>query len=165
MFKIRKAFRDIANWSKKCNNTRTEMRVWTNPDNGVNAISAKTITLDLSDCDEVKVMAQFRRDRVSSGEGACVEVTVPVGRYGSISMRSHDTGTQSESTYLWTRKFRTTTTSISFEQCYLRLSSNATYTSTQPDYLIPLYVNKVKYAKLGGVTQLLKNLSREVIPC
>lgn len=73
-----------------------------------------------------------------------VEITIPVGYSGDIKMFSHTFGNDTESVYVWTRFVKVFANKIRFENCWLRIASNTTYSSKQNGYLIPLKIYGVK---------------------
>lgn len=145
MFSLKTAIKKILKFNKECIGSRVETRVWTNPDTNA-GMGFTSLSLDLSDCDEVRIVFQFRVGDVTGQESYCKDVTLPVQYKGVIYFRSHDTGGElTEAQYSWSRKFQTSKTGIDFEASYLRLTNNATYSTSHTDFLIPLYVNKIKY--------------------
>lgn len=110
------------------------------------------ISADTTKFREVKVLAQFYpaggTDNVQDAD--VVELTIPVGYAGDIKMFSHTYGDNTESVYVWTRFVKVFANKIRFENCWLRLTSNATYSSTQNMYLIPLKIYGVKSSGGGA---------------
>lgn len=111
------------------------------------------ISADTTKFREVKVLAQFYpaggTDNVQYAD--VVELTIPVGYAGDIKMFSHTYGDNTESVYVWTRFVKVFANKIRFENCWIRITSHATYSSTQNMYLIPLKIYGVKSSG-GGQT-------------
>ena len=111
------------------------------------------ISADTTKFREVKVLAQFFPqggvDNVLYT--SVVEITIPVGYSGDIKMFSHTFGNNAESVYVWTRFAKVFANKIRFENCWLRIASNTTYSSKQNMYLIPLKIYGVKSSG-GGQT-------------
>lgn len=154
-----KAFTDVANFAKNCEGTRIEKRIWTNP-SPTSDFGDNIITCDLSNATEAKIVAQFYPkggvDNVQYGN--VVELTIPISYSGDIKMFSHTGTNESESVYIWTRRFKVTASNVEFGDCILRLAMNPTYSSIQPEYCVPLYINAVNYLSLGGGNKLILSL-------
>lgn len=104
------------------------------------------ISADTTKFREVKVLAQFYPAGGTDSvlDTNVVELTIPVGYAGDIKMFSHTYGDNTESVYVWTRFVKVFANKIRFENCWLRLTNNAAYSSTQNGYLIPLKIYGVK---------------------
>lgn len=159
MLNLKTSLNDVANFAKGCKGARIEKRVWTNPSPTSN-FGAENISCDLSKADEAKVVAQFYPtgglDDIQNGN--IVELTVPINYSGDIKMFSHTGTVETESVYIWTRRFKTTPSSVQFGDCILRLAANSTYSSILPEYCVPLYINAVSYLSLGGGNKLILSL-------
>lgn len=146
-----KAFTNVANFAKNCEGARIENRIWTNP-SPTSDFGERIINCDLSNATEAKIVAQFYTkgglDIIEYGN--TIEITVPIGHSGDIKMFSHTGVTEIESVYIWTRRFKTTASNVQFSDCILRLAANSTYSSIQPAYCVPLYIDAVNYLSLGG---------------
>lgn len=154
-----KAFTDVANFAKNCEGTRIEKRIWTNP-SPTSDFGDNIITCDLSNATEAKIVAQFYpKGGVDSVQyGNVVELTIPISYSGDIKMFSHTGTNESESVYIWTRRFKVTASNVEFDDCILRLAAHPTYSSIQPEYCVPLYINAVNYLSLGGGNKLILSL-------
>lgn len=151
MLSLKTSLNDVANFAKSCEGARVEKRVWTNPSPTSN-FGDEIITCDLSNATEAKIVAQFYPtsglDDIQNGN--TIELTVPIGHSGDIKMFSHTGTSETESVYIWTRRFKATASNVQFGNCILRLAANSTYSSIQLNYCIPLYINAVNYLSLGG---------------
>ena len=163
-----KALTDVANFAKNCEGTRIEKRIWTNP-SPTSDFGDNIITCDLSNATEAKIVAQFYpKGGVGDVQsGNVVELTIPISYSGDIKMFSHTGTIEQESVYIWTRRFKVTASNVEFGNCILRLAANPTYSSIQPKYCVPLYINAVNYLSLGGgqLINLLTHFRREVVVC
>lgn len=90
--------------------------------------------------------------------GNLTTVEVPMATNGALRDFTHDTGTQAESLYLWTRHFSVTTTKVTFEKAWLRLTNNASYSkSDSQDKLIPQRIYGIKSSG-GKLVSLFRKL-------
>lgn len=153
MFNLNKTLKDILKFNKQSVGSRIENRVWTNP-SPTSDFGERTISCDLSNATEAKIVAQFYPtsglDNIEYGN--TIELTVPINHSGDIKMFSHTGTNETESVYIWTRRFKTTSSSVYFGDCILRLAANSTYSSTQPLYCVPLYISAVNYLGSGEKT-------------
>ena len=101
------------------------------------SFSAQSIDIDGTGYDSYRVTAYNRGDTI--------EIDIPVGGAGAFRDFTHDTGTQTEGVYLWTRHITTTASKVTFEKAWLRLTNSATYsTDSSQDMLIPQKVYGIK---------------------
>ena len=159
MLSLKTSLNDVANFAKGCNGARIENRVWTNP-SSTSDFGERTINCDLSNATEAKIVAQFYpKDGLDDIQnGNTIELTVPINQSGDIKMFSHTGTTETETVYVWTRRFKVTASNVYFDDCILRLTGNSTYSSIRPEYCVPLYINAVSYLSLGGGNKLILSL-------
>lgn len=127
--------------------------IWSNA-SPASTYGEQEISVDTTKFREVKVLAQFYpaggTDNVQYAD--VVELTIPVGYAGDIKMFSHTFGdNDTEAVYVWTRFVKVLANKIRFENCWLRLANNSTYSSARNDYLIPLKIYGIKSSG-GGQT-------------
>ena len=82
---------------------------------------------------------------IAWNQGTTVQVDIPIGERGALRDFTHDTGSQTESIYLWTRYVDTTANKITFYKAWVRLTSNSTYSAGgNQNFLIPQKIYGIK---------------------
>lgn len=123
-------------------------KLWSNI-NPTSSFNAQSIDIDGTGYDWCRITAYTSVDLIT--------VDVPMNTNGVFRDFTHDTGTQTEGLYLWTRHFRATTTKVTFEKAWLRLTNSATYSdSGMQNVLIPQEIYGIKFS--GGGLSNLKGL-------
>lgn len=75
-----------------------------------------------------------------------------------IEHRTVTFGNDTENIYVWTRFAKVFANKIRFENCWLRIASNTTYSSEQNMYLIPLKIYGVKSSGWGKLVSFFRNI-------
>lgn len=113
--------------------------------------SAQSIDIDGTGYDWCRITAYTSGDLIT--------VDVPMNTNGVLRDFTHDTGTQTEGLYLWTRHFRATTTKVTFEKAWLRLTNSASYsTDGSQNMLIPQEIYGIKSSGGGKLASLFRKL-------
>lgn len=130
-------------------------KLWSNT-NPTSSFNAQSIDIDAEGYDWICVTAY--------NLGNLVVANLPMTSNGALRDFTHDTGTQTEGVYVWSRHFRVTTTKVTFEKAWLRITSSSTYSNSGlQDILIPQEIYGIKFSG-GGLSNLkgLFNLNKRV---
>ena len=156
MFSFINALKDILNWIKKSDNLMTYEVLWRNPNISSDYSETTLTNIPWSDYDFIGAVCTGGYSGKVSVNSGTDYIKIPTngsyytnGVYGWIGARQ--IVLQSGNKILIEHHFHKYVNTTSYG------TSNANCK--------PIIIYGIKVIKLGGVTQLLKNLFREVVPC